>query len=121
MARDTLLTSNEVVQQLSRLGTQLDGAVEALKDADQDAARKRLAADLAESNAFVNAEGPMDLRRHISRIAAGPMEEQAVVAESVARYLKQRIYAIGLRVEIGRSYGAAVRAEVRGLGGQDGP
>jgi hypothetical protein len=121
MARDTLLTANEVVVQLSHLGAELDGVVSALKEADVDAARKRLAADLAESNAFVNANGAMDLRRHLARIAAAPQEEQAIVAEAAVRYLRQRIASIGLRIEVGRSYGAAVRAEVRALGGADGP
>jgi hypothetical protein len=121
MARDTLLTSNEVVVQLSRLGTELDGVVAALKEAEQDAVRKRHEADMAESRAFVGADGAMEMRKHLARIAADKFEGDALVAEAVVRYLRQRINAISTRIEIGRSYGAAVRAEVRALGGADGP
>lgn len=114
----TVLTANDIVLQLSELGRELDAAVTTLKGAELDAVKKRHAADLAESRAFVNASGPVDQRRHLARIAAAGEQEQAVVAEAVLRYLRARIRAIDTRIEIGRSYGATVRAELKTLGGQ---
>lgn len=111
-----LLTANEVVLALSKLGAELDATVTALKQAELDAANKRCEADQAESRAFVSADGSMDLRKHLARLAAGKQEQEASVAEAVCRYLKTRIRAIETRVEIGRSYGAAVRAELQTLG-----
>ena len=87
----------------------------ALKAADLDATEKRHAADMAESLAFVRAEGSMDLRKHLARIEAGPLEKEALVAEAVVRYLRQRINAIATRIEVGRSAGAALRAELSAL------
>ena len=115
MTNAPLLTPSEVVLQLSELGRELDATVRTLRDAELDMVTKRHQADMAESMAFVRASGSMDLRRHTARIEAGPLEEQALVAEAVCRYLKTRIRALELRVEIGRSYGAAVRAELAAL------
>ncbi len=112
---EQLLTANEVVIALSKLGAELDATVTALKQAELDAANKRHEADQAESRAFVAADGSMDLRKHLARIAAAKQEQEALVAEAVCRYLKTRIRAIEVRVDIGRSYGAAVRAELAAL------
>jgi hypothetical protein len=111
-----LLTAGEVVVQLTELSRQLDLTVTMLKDADLDATVKRHEADLAESHAYVSAEGSVDLRKHLARIACERQESQAVVAEAVVRYLRQRINSISIRIDVGRSYGAAVRAELQSVG-----
>ena len=115
MTNAPLLTPSEVVLQLSELGRKLDAVVRTLRDAELDMVEKRHVADVAESMAFVRAEGSMDLRKHLARIEAAPLEKDALVAEAVCRYLKTQIRALELRVEIGRSYGAAVRAELAAL------
>jgi hypothetical protein len=109
------LTPNEVVRQLSRLGAELDAAVVTLRTAETDAATKRHAADLAEAKAFVAAEGPVDLRKRLALLAVAQEEDEALVAEATLRWLRTRIRAIDTRIEIGRSYGAAVRAELKTL------
>lgn len=111
-----LLTAGEVVVQLTELSRQLDLTVTMLKDADLDATVKRHEADLAESHAYVSAEGSVDLRKHLARIACERQESQAVVAEAVVRYLRQRINSISIRIDVGRSYGAVVRAELQSVG-----
>ena len=113
MAAPEQLTPSAVVLQLAALARELDSTVTALKAADLDATEKRHAADMAESLAFVRAEGSMDLRKHLARIEAGPQEKEALVAEAVVRYLRQRINAISTRIEVGRSAGAALRAELQ--------
>ena len=110
-----LLTPNEVVLRLSELSRQLDAVVTTLREAEVDAAQKRHAADLAESRAFVASEGAMELRKHLARIAAARAEDEALVAEATLRWLRQRIRAIDTAIEVGRSYGAAVRAELKTL------
>jgi uncharacterized protein (UPF0261 family) len=112
---DALLTPNAVVIQLAELSRDLDHTVRLLKDADLDAVSKRHIADLAESHSFVQAEGSMDLRKHLARIATDRQEQEAVVAEAVVRYLRQRLNAIGVRIDVGRSVGAALRAELAAL------
>jgi hypothetical protein len=83
-----------------------------LKDAEVEAVEARHAADMIESRAFLSAEGPMDIRKHRARVEADAAEEAALGAEATVRWLRQRIRAISLRIDIGRSYGAAVRAEL---------
>lgn len=112
MTADGLLTPNDVVRQLTALGRELDGAVSMLKDAEVEAVEARHAADMIESRAFLSAEGPMDIRKHRARVEADAAEEAALGAEATVRWLRQRIRAISLRIDIGRSYGAAVRAEL---------
>jgi len=109
------LTPNLVVKQLVKLAEDLDQAVSLLKDAERDAVTKRHAADMAESKAFVRAEGPMEIRKHLARIAADQAEDEALVAEATLRWLRARIRAIDTRIEIGRSMGAALRAELKTL------
>lgn len=112
---DSLLTPQQVVKQLSELGRELDTSVQMLKDLEVAAVLKRHAADMAESNAFVSAAGPMEMRKHLARIAADRFEDEALVAEALVRHMRTRIRAIDTRIEIGRSYGAAVRAELKTL------
>ena len=113
---DALLTPEDVVRQLSALGIELDMAVSQLKDAEVEAVTKRHKADMVESRAFLAAEGAMELRKHTSRVAADEIEGEALVAEAVVRHLRTHIRALDSRIEIGRSYGAAVRAELKALG-----
>lgn len=110
-----VLTPNAIVRQLSELGRELDMTVEMMRDAETDAAEKRHAADMTESRAFVSSEGAMDMRKHLARIAADQIEGEALVAEALARYLKTKIRSIETRIEIGRSLGAALRAELTAL------
>ena len=119
--RDAMLTPNDVARQLADLGRELDAAVRALKDAERDAVEKRHAADIAESRAFVQAEGSVTLRKHKARLAADHEESEALVAEAAVRWLRARIRSIDTRIEIGRSYSAAVRAELKTLSYSESP
>ena len=104
------LSPTDVVAQLAGLGRELDAALRTLRAAELEAVQKRHTADLAESRAFVGAQGSAELRKHSGWIAASALEEDALIAEAVCRYLKVKIPAIELRVEIGRSMGAALRS-----------
>jgi hypothetical protein len=110
------LTPLQVVKQLTELTVQLDRTVAALKAAERDCAEKRHAADMAESRAFLAADGAMDLRRHTARVAADRPEQEALVAEALVRVLRQEIRAIDTRIDVGRTYGATVRAEFKVMG-----
>lgn len=115
MNTDRTLTPVEVVKHLGELTASLDRAVTALKLAERDAAEKRHSADMAESRAFLNADGSMEIRRHTARVAADRHEHDALVAEALVRVLRQEIRAIGTRIEVGRTFSATVRAELQTL------
>ncbi len=109
------LTPRTVLAQLSLLAKSLDHTVDLLKEADLEATMARHAADVAESTAFLSAEGSVEMRKHKARLATDKLEERALQAEAVVRYLRHRINALGTRIEVGRSAGAALREELRAL------
>lgn len=113
---DATLTPASVSRTLGRLSAELDQLVSLLQEADLDAVRKRHGADIAESSAFVRAEGAMDIRKHKARIEADKQEEEALVAEALVRHLRKKIDAIQTRIDVGRSLGAAMRAELQTVG-----
>lgn len=114
-----LLTPNAVVLQLSELGRELDAVVATLRDVEVDAVQKRHAANLAESRAYLAADGPVEQRKHTARLAAGKEEGEALVVEATLRYLRAKVKAIDTRIDVGRSLGAAVRSELQTLGYSD--
>lgn len=109
-------TSTDVVRNLSALTEELRRTVAAFRAAEKDAAEKRHVADMVESRAFLAADGAMDLRKHEARVAADTQEQDALVAEALVRVLRAEIRSIETRIEVGRTYGATVRAELRTLG-----
>lgn len=108
----------EVALQLAKLGRELDDTVRALESADRDAVEKRAAFDLAYSRAFLAATGAMDLRKHQAVEQTHQARLDADVADTVVRHLRRRIDAIKSRIDVGRSYGAALRAEIALTGHQ---
>ena len=114
-------TPVEVVRNLSRLTEELRNLTAALRAAETDAAVKRHAADMTESRAFLAATGPMDIRKHTARVAADDNEGVALVAEALVRVLRQEIRAVETRIDVGRTYGATVRAELRTIGYEETP
>lgn len=115
------LTPNQVAATLAQLARDLDGAVKALERADREFVEKRGAADLAYSRAFLRAEGSMDVRRHIATVETHDKRLEAEVAEAVVRHLRQTIAALKVRIDTGRSVGAAVRAELSLAGLEETP
>lgn len=105
-------TPNEVALQLSRLARDLDDTVRQLEKTDREATELRAAADLAYSRAFMAATGSMDMRKHLAVVDTHDQRLAADVAEAVVRHLRRRLDATKTRIDVGRSYGAAIRAEL---------
>ena len=68
-------TPVEVVRNLTALTEELRQHTSSLRLAEQDAAVKRHIADMAESRAFLSADGAMELRKH--RHASPPTRRKA--------------------------------------------
>lgn len=105
--------------QLAALARDLDQTVKALEQADRDATGKRAAFDLAFSRAFLSADGSVDARKHQAVIQAHRLREDADVADAVVRHLRRRIDALKTRIDVGRSFASALKAELS-LAGRDG-
>lgn len=113
------LTANDVAAHLARLSRQLDELVREIGEADLAAVRAREDYTLTHARAFLTAEGPMDVRRYVAVEATHGQRIAAETAEAVVRGLRRQIESVRLRVDVGRSLGAALRAEV-GLAGRVG-
>lgn len=113
------VTAVEVVQNLSKLTSELRDKTSAYRAAEHNAALKRHAALMAESRAFLAVSGPMDIRKHEARVAADQQEGEALVAEALVRILRAEIRSVETRIEVGRTYGATVRAELKTIGYED--
>lgn len=111
-------TPTEVALHLAGLARDLDLTVRQLEDADRDAVEKSGAADLAYSRAFLAAEGSVESRKHRAVLETHDARMAADVAEAVVRHLRRRVDVTKVRIDVGRSYGAAVRAEINLAGNQ---
>jgi hypothetical protein len=108
-------TANEVIRNLADLTRELRDKTSAYRGAEHDAAVKRHAANMIEARAFLAAEGSVEFRKNTAKVAAGHAEGEALVAEALVRILRAEIRSIETRIEVGRSYGATVRAELKTL------
>lgn len=106
------ITSNEVAAQLAKLARQLDDLVRAVGHAEIEAVNRREDYTLALSQAFLRAQGPMDVRKHASIETTHAQRLAAETAEAVVRGLRRQIDTVKVRIDVGRSVGVAVRAEV---------
>src|SRR5262245_2484585 len=106
------MTPNDVAAQLAKLARDLDETVRVIHAADREAVELRAAADLAYSRSFMAAGGSMELRKHYALEATHDQRLAADVAEEVVRHLRRRIDALRIRIEVGRSVGAAIRTEL---------
>jgi hypothetical protein len=109
-------TANEVVRNLADLTRELRDKTSAYRSAEMAAAMKRHAADMVEARAFLAADGSVEFRKTTAKVAAERAEGDALVAEALVRILKAEIRSIETRIDVGRTFGATVRAELRTLG-----
>jgi hypothetical protein len=114
------LTSNDVAQQLAGLARQLDALVKQLDGAEREAVNRREDYTLALAKAFLSAEGAMDVRKHRSIEATHSERLQAELAEATVRGLRRSIDTVKIRIDVGRSVGAAIRSEINlaGIGAE---
>lgn len=113
------LTANDVAANLAARGRELAGLVSAMDGAERDAVNRREDYTLALSKAFLKAEGPMDIRKHQSIVDTHAERLAAETAEALVRGLRRQIDSVKVRIDIGRSMGAAIRSELN-LAGMDG-
>lgn len=110
------VTASDVAAQLGRLAVKLDELVASMDDAEVEAVNRREDYTMALSKAFLSAEGPMDVRKHRSIDATHEERLAAELAEAHVRGLRRQIDTVKIRIDVGRSMGAAIRSEIS-LGG----
>lgn len=105
-------TATEVALQLAKLGRELDQLVRQLEMADRDATEKKAAYDLAFSRAFIAETGSVEQRRHLAVVETHRLRLEADVADALVRHLRRSVDAVKVRIDVGRSLGTAIRAEI---------
>ena len=109
-------TAGAVVANLSQLTRELRDKTQAYRHAEHDAANKRHIADMVEARAFLRTNGSVEFRKNTARVAADLEEGQALVAEALVRVIRAEIRELETRIDVGRTYGATVRAELKTIG-----
>ena len=110
------MTANDVAANLARLARDLDAVTQALNLADREAVEKREDYTLSLSRAFLATEGSVEQRKHEAITKTHAERLAAETAEAVVRGLRRQVDTIRVRVDVGRSVGTALRAEMS-LGG----
>lgn len=108
----TDLTPNAIARNLIDLARQLDGLVDLSEQLDRDAVNAKIDADLAEARAFVAADGPVDQRRYLAKIEATEVRRDAELKMAALRACRDRVKALQVRIDTGRSLSALARAEL---------
>ena len=114
-------SATEVALNLARLARELDQTVKTLQIADRDATEKRVSFDLAYSRAFIAEQGSVDQRKHLATVATHRQRLEADVADALVRHLRRQLDALKVRIDVGRSYGVAVRTQIAFSGQDDQP
>ena len=106
------LTPNGVVQQLLSLARELAELSEGMDQLEIDAVNAREDFTMAHAAAFLEAEGAMDIRRYTAIQATHHERLAAETAEALVRGRKRQLQSLSIRIEVGRSAAAALRAEI---------
>jgi hypothetical protein len=106
------LTPTSVVQGLLNLAREL---AELSKDLDQleiDAVNSREDLTLANAKSFLSADGPVETRKAIAITETHQERLVAETAEALVRGRKRQLDTLRVRIDVGRSAAAALRAEM---------
>lgn len=112
------MTPNEIAAQLARLSRELDEITDALNTADREAVEAREAATMAYARAFLTADGAMDVRRYVATEQTHTERLAAEAADQIVRALRAKRDTLKVRIDVGRSANAALKAELATLGVQ---
>ena len=106
------LTPNGVVVHLGNLARELEKATDELGEAEREAIHAKETYRKARDTAFLKAEGPQYLREVLANEAAAVERVASELAAQKASHCKDRCYLIRTRIDIGRSVGSLLRAEM---------
>lgn len=96
---------------LGQIVAEIGKYVEELSEADMAATRAKAEYDRAYAIAFRQASGSIESRRHTATEVTHGRRLEADEGASRVRSLRTRIKYLETRIDVGRSFGAALRAE----------
>lgn len=101
-----------VAQHLGDLAKELDALVKEIGEADHIATVLKEEYLRAYASAWRNSAGSVESRKQTALHLTQDERMAAETADCTVRDLRRKIDALKVRIDVGRSYGAAVRAEV---------
>lgn len=110
------LTTLEVVRRLSELSKKLAAKTDEIAVLDEAAVRARAAHEVAYARAFLTCDGPMDIRKQTAIEDCADLKFAAELAEQKVRAAREAIRTLRDQLDVGRSIGAATRAEFAASG-----
>jgi hypothetical protein len=106
-----LPSPNAIIRRLVELSLLLDKATTEVDQLDDAAVQAKGANRVAYARAFLNATGPMDVRKETAVVETEEQWFAYEVAEQKVRACKERIRTLREQIEIARSLSAALRSE----------
>jgi len=106
------LTPTTVVNGLLELARELAALSKDLDAIEIEAVNRREDLTLASAKAFLAAEGPVDVRKSEAIVATHTERLAAETAEAIVRGRKRQLDSVKVRIDVGRSAAAALRAEL---------
>lgn len=107
------LTPNEVAKALIVLSRQMYAKTREMRELGEKAARAKKDAKVAYAQAFLSAEGPMDIRKQVAEMAAADAKFESDVAEQEVSACKESLRNMHAVVDIGRTLSATTRDEMK--------
>lgn len=107
----TDITPGQILAQLSQLAHELQNQASKIEELDTEFITKRAYAKRTYAEAFLRAEGAMDVKRYQAELASSDATWQMDLAEQVLRAAREQMRVIRDRIEIGRSMNAIIRME----------
>jgi hypothetical protein len=107
-------TATDVAANLARIARQLDQAVTDLRTLDEEAVRARSRFEVTFAKSFLQHEGALDVRKQQAIIETEKEKEKfdAEIADQRVRSQRALIDSLKVRIDVGRSYGTALRSEI---------
>ena len=111
-----LPTQQEVVLRLSELSRLLEAKTTEIARLDEAEQRAKVAHKVTFARCFLNTVGPVDVRKQTAVLETADLELTFDLAAVQTRAAREAIRTIRDQLDVGRSLGAAARAEFQATG-----
>ena len=106
------VTPTSVASNLAHLARELAALTDGLGELEHKAVAAREDFVMANAKAFLKADGAVDVRKQTAIVETHDERLAAETADALVRQRRAQIAAIKVRIDVGRSVGAVVRAEI---------
>ncbi len=98
-----------VIKRLSEVSRMLDAATDELAQLDEAAVRAKQAFEVGYARAFIEAEGSVDLRKHVATVKTAGERLEYELAYAQHRACKERMNTLRNQLSTGQTVSAALR------------